>query len=393
MSVMSGMRRRSPLATMTMLGILAFTATRVLAQAIPVSFDTKQWVFSQKNFQGQHPDFAQDGQVIDYRAHQSLRLGKGFAYARDLTFQNGAIDVDMAAEATGHFLGIAFHVQSEDDYELFFFRPDQSGSPNAVQYTPGLLGGNVWQMFHGPGYTATADVPREQWIHVRIVVAGTVAKLYLNNAPDPALVVSDLRLGRPNGSIGFWGRGGGGYFANLTYTPDDAPYPAEYKQEFVPGTIINWQLSELFDPTQKDPAAYPDVRSLKWQKVEAESPGMVLVNRYRPGSNTGVPPREERLKGPIPGSRFIFARTVIHSDRDEVRKLSLGYSDEVVVYLNSKPLYAGNNTQSFRQPEFLGLLDLDNEMVYLPLKKGDNELMLALTDYCCGWGFITKLLP
>jgi hypothetical protein len=372
---------------------LLLATTTAHAQSIAVAFAADQWVVSQKNFQGQGPDFDGDGQVVNYQGRQGFRLGKGFAYSREISLQNGTIDVDMAADPKGHFLGIAFHVQSEDDYELFFFRPDDSGTPYAVQYTPGLRGGNVWQMFHGPGYTAQADIPRERWIHVRIVVAGLVAKLFLNNAAEPALIVSDLRLGFAKGGIGLWGRGGGGYFSNLSYTPDNASYPTEYKKDFAPGAITNWELSEVFDPAVKGPATYPDSRSLKWEKVEAESPGMVIVNRYRPASNAGVPPREIRLRGPVPGSRLIFARTTIHSDRNEVRKLSLGYSDEIVAYLNSRPIYAGNNTQAFRQPEFLGLLDADSEAVYLPLKKGDNELMFAITDYCCGWGFIAKLSP
>ena len=72
-----------------------------------------------------------------------------------------------------------------------FFRPGASGTDQAVQYTPGLNGANAWQIYTGPGYTAVAEIPRKQWIHVRIVVAGLVAKLYLNNSPEPVLTVPD----------------------------------------------------------------------------------------------------------------------------------------------------------------------------------------------------------
>jgi hypothetical protein len=47
----------------------------------------------------------------------------------------------------------------------------------------------------------------------------------------------------------------------------------------------------------------------------------------------------------------------------------------------------------FRQPGFLGLLDLESDAVYLPLKKGDNELVLAVTEFFGGWGFMCKLAP
>ena len=42
---------------------------------------------------------------------------------------------------------------------------------------------------------------------------------------------------------------------------------------------------------------------------------------------------------------------------------------------------------------FLGLLDIESDAVYLPMKKGDNELMLAVTEFFGGWGFLCQLAP
>jgi hypothetical protein len=64
-----------------------------------------------------------------------------------------------------------------------------------------------------------------------------------------------------------------------------------------------------------------------------------------------------------------------------------------VVYLNGRPVYAGNNTIGAREHGFLGLLNPDNDAVYLQLKEGDNELMLAVTEFFGGWGFICRLDP
>jgi hypothetical protein len=36
-------------------------------------------------------------------------------------------------------------------------------------------------------------------------------------------------------------------------------------------------------------------------------------------------------------------------------------------------------------------VNLENDAVYLPLKKGNNELMLALSELGGGWGFICRL--
>jgi hypothetical protein len=385
--------RKKPTAfVVMMLALTLLVSATSQAQSVQVPLSSDRWTYSSKNLPAQKQGPEHKGEMMEYGGRQSFGLSNGFAYARDVNFQNGALDVDIAADTRG-FLGIAFHVQSEDDYELFFFRPDDSGSTYAIQYTPGLLGGNVWQLFTGPGYTAVADIPREKWIHVRVVVAGLIAKLFLNNAAEPALVISDLRLGHSKGSIGFWGREGGGYFSNLSVTPDNANYPLDVKRNFLTGALTNWELSEMFNTAEKDRTIYPEVHGLKWEKVEAENPGMVVINRYRRGTNADAPTRETFLHGPMPGARFVFARTTIHSDRDEIRKMNFGYSDEIVVYLNSSPIYAGNNTIGFRQPEFLGLMDVSDDAVYLPLKRGDNELMLAVTEYCCGWGFIAKLAP
>ena len=371
---------------------VAFTDARGQAQSSVVPLTPDRWTISQTNFKlEQEEDSSHNGEVVEYLGRQSLRVSKGLAYVRDVDFRNGTIEVDMAPGANGRFLGVAFRVQTEDDYEVIFFRPGASGSTQAVQYTPGLRGANAWQIYTGPGYTAAADIPRNQWIHVRIVVSGLVAKLFLNHAVEPSLVVPDLKLGYARGSVGFWGHSGDAYFSNLRYTVDNAAYTPEAKRDLLPGALTEWELSEMFDVAEKDPALYPDLHSLNWEKVEAENPGMVVINRYRRSPNILPPDREERIRGLVPGSKVVFARTTIRSERNQLRRMNLGYSDEVVVYLNGKPVYAGNNTLGFRQPGFLGLLDVHSDAVYLPLEKGDNELVLAVTEFFGGWGFICQL--
>ena len=79
------------------------------------------------------------------------------------------------------------------------------------------------------------------------------------------------------------------------------------------------------------------------------------------------------------------------SDKDQVKKLYLGYSDDVSVFLNGKILYRGRSAQDFRDPGFLGIVNPENDAVYLPLKKGSNELLLAISELGGGWGFIGRL--
>jgi len=165
-----------------------------------------------------------------------------------------------------------------------------------------------------------------------------------------------------------------------------------------PGTLTRWNLSPSFDALERDleRALTPVERdAMPWQDVEAEPPGFVVVNRYRESPHPKVSfatDFSKRLE-PQPGMRVVYARASIDSDRDEVRKLFIGYSDDVSVFLNGQILFRGRSAQNFRDPGFLGIVNPENDAVYLPLKKGRNELMLAVSELGGGWGFICRLEP
>ncbi len=120
----------------------------------------------------------------------------------------------------------------------------------------------------------------------------------------------------------------------------------------------------------------------------------MVLYRYREAPHPKVSFQSDfstRLQ-PQPGMKVVYARTNIESDRDQVKKLYIGYSDDVSVFLNGQILYRGRSAQSFRDPGFLGIVNPENDAVYLPLKKGSNELMLAVSELGGGWGFICRLV-
>ncbi|RYF04263.1 MAG: hypothetical protein EOO77_29905 [Oxalobacteraceae bacterium] len=60
------------------------------------------------------------------------------------------------------------------------------------------------------------DLDAERWTRIRLVVNGSCARLYVDDAAQPALIVNDLKLPRASGSIGLWvGPGSKGYFKSL----------------------------------------------------------------------------------------------------------------------------------------------------------------------------------
>jgi hypothetical protein len=65
------------------------------------------------------------------------------------------------------------------------------------------------------------DLVPGEWTHLKIEVAGAVARLYVGDATQPALIVSDLKRGADtHGAVGlFVGNGTDGHFRNLTIRP------------------------------------------------------------------------------------------------------------------------------------------------------------------------------
>jgi hypothetical protein len=163
-----------------------------------------------------------------------------------------------------------------------------------------------------------------------------------------------------------------------------------------PGTLTRWSVSPAYDALERHlerPLTPAEIGAIHWDEIEAEPPGFVTLYRYREAPHPKVSFANDFSKRlePQPGMKVVYARTTIDSDRDQFRKLSLGYSDDVSVFLNGQILYRGRSAQYFRDPGFLGIVNPENDAVYLPLKKGRNELVLAVSELGGGWGFIARL--
>ena len=60
------------------------------------------------------------------------------------------------------------------------------------------------------------------------------------------------------------------------------------------------------------------------------------------------------------------------------------------MFLNGRILWRGRSAQYFRDPGFLGIVNAENDAVYLPLHKGRNELVLAVSEIGGGWGYVCR---
>ena len=68
-------------------------------------------------------------------------------------------------------------------------------------------------------YESYVDLQPGVWTKYKIQVEGRKARLYVNGAEQPCLIVNDLKLDPRDGGVALWvGPGTEGYFSNLKIT-------------------------------------------------------------------------------------------------------------------------------------------------------------------------------
>lgn len=344
--------------------ILLASPTCTATEAEIVPFDDQHW-----NLSG--------GQVVEHLGRTALA---GSAVLKDVEFLDGVVEFEMALDGSRGYPGLSFRRQSPGDYEHFYIRPHNSNKPEALQYAPVFGGVSCWQLYH-EGYIAQAEIPAGRWIPVRLEIKGSQARVFFDNMEQPALVVTHLQRDPVAGGLALNGSPGPATrFSNFRCDPD-AELHFDPAPETVPpmGLITDWGLSQTFLASQLDRENYPDAETLaniQWQQVAAESSGLVNISRHVPRS----------------GSREIdavFARTVITAGEDDLRQLAFGYSDAVNLFLNGEILFTGSAAYRQRNPSYQGIIGL-HDAVYLPLKKGDNELLMVVVETFGGWGVMAQ---
>ena len=180
--------------------------------------------------------------TVTYRGEPALRLVAAEGQARDdmlalldaPEFRNGTIDIVVAGaprpgappDSRG-FIGVSFRTGPGGSWtDLFYLRPtngradDQLRRNHTVQYTSDPE--YPWHRLRkeSPGvYESYADMEAGAWTRMRIEVRGTRARLYVNGAAQPCLVVNDIKHGERPGRIALWAHAStDAYFGAITVT-------------------------------------------------------------------------------------------------------------------------------------------------------------------------------
>ena len=334
-----------------------------------VEFGGQQWQFADR---GAH--------LMPYMNRPSLFLDNGIAYVPSAAFADGVIEFDVAILGNAGFAGVVFRGASAADYELIYLRTARSRQWDALQYTPIVNHQEAWQLYTGEGFNAAAELPANRWVHVRVEVDGYIARVFLDNASNPALTVRELRRPWSAGFVGLWGRFGAANFSNFKFTRADRQKPSRSRAERTAGAITRWELSASFDAASvaHDRRLEDQGKQAHWQAVEAEPNGLLNFAEHRmlPDAERGV----------------AFARTVITASSAERVRLSFGYSDDVTVLLNGRPVFAGRASYLSRDGSYLGSLT-HQDAVFLDLNRGDNEVIFVVAERFGGWGLSAAIDP
>jgi len=370
-------------------GVVAFCCSPVAAQTLSVPPESERWELEGK------------AEVSEFQGRKCLRIDGGGAVLKDFELKDGVIDVDVATvgATTGKrgFVGIQFRINPEKGSgEWVYVRPHKSGLADAQQYTPFFNGGAAWQIYSGPGFIASVELPSGTWYHLRLEVTGAQAKMFVGDMTEPSLVIDDLKSGNRTGLLALSVLTGTTYFSNFEVRETPSAKWERHEPPMPANTLTRWRLSPAMDALERNleaPLSASELDAIAWEKVSAEAPGFVVINRYcaSPSVNASFGKDWSKRLEPQKGTKVVYARTTIESERDEVRKLSIGYSDEVRVFLNGEILFRGRSAQYFRDPGFLGIVSAENDALYLKLKKGSNELVLAVSELGGGWGFVCWL--
>ncbi|NML42032.1 hypothetical protein HHL17_32905 [Chitinophaga sp. G-6-1-13] len=345
--------------------VLLFISMQGMAQQIPLK--AAKWEFASDKVK-----------FLTYRDVPAMQLTDRDSHAllKGPEFADGTIEYDI--EPVGDdFTSMYFRRANAKEKECFYFRTPFAGQPYApqgVQYTPFIDEVNLWDMLYQ--FQGNAPFDKGRWNHVKLIISGKQMRAYVNH--QPVLYIPYLEGNTNHGAIAFSGQA---YIANLVIrygeTEGLSPVPGTDPTFNDPRYLRKWQISKPDSLPHEHYILNGFPKQLSWDSIIAERRGLVNLTRQFGKSHT---------------RRIVWLKTTIQAQAAGMKKISLGFSDDVWVYVNGQPVYLDKNrygTPLAKVPA--GRCSLDNASFYLPLKAGNNELVIGVANDFFGWGLIARM--
>lgn len=370
-------------------------AMNAFAAPISVPFDSDSWEFTADS-EYSLEDLT-DSKGVTYPA---IKMVKALGFVKDSNFTHGTIEFDAyfspeASSAKRDESGVLWRAQDQTNYELMHFRDYEFDTPYGLHYMPVNDSAHPLQLYYGPGHNPTTlSKPLGEWIHVKVVVAGTEGEIFVGDMDNPALFINDMKQGVNAGQVGIFGGYNipepvriPTYAANFSYESMDTPptlVRGDAEQEVAnvnnPNTIKEWMISDVFSGKTLDnrmELTANDQQVRTWNKLATDNVGIAYFSKIR------LLDRVNRVNDTV------FARVNIRSNSAQTKRFMFGFSDTAKVYLNGQLLFEGDETFRSRDYRFIGTMGFAYSL-YLPLQAGDNELWFAVSDELAGWGVKAK---
>ena len=335
-------------------------------------------------------------QFVTYKGTQAVKSSNNQyieLVLKEVDFSVGTIEYDVELKGRG-FPGIVFHLdettKNSETYYLRYFGQLNPLSRTTMQYAAVIDGVNLWDLTDD--YQAAASIKENSWNHIKLVLSEQQLKVYVNDMSRAALQVPILEGLTKHGKISL---NGDVVYSNFTLHPgatEDLASGKGFDPTYNdPNYMRRWEVqAPILFPTGKDPmqqintnpgvkidAAYYNAENA-WSPIEAKHRAMVNLTEKFGETATG-----ER--------RLTWLRTTVRSKTDQEKLLRMGFSDEVWVFINGQPLHQNKNyygSPGMKEPR--GRCTLDNTAFTVPLKEGENEILIGLSNYFFGWGLITR---
>jgi hypothetical protein len=315
----------------------------------------------------------------------------GSAELNATTFSSGTIEFDM--KSSGGNVGVTFHMQDSTG-DALYFRPSANcaTSDDCVQYMRIDHGIFEWDLFGGNQARAPFEV--DAWNHVKLSVNGRSMHVWVNgalvSAPQGNLLVGAF----DSGAIKFHGPASYAHLTIAPATPERLPSAALGDTHFV----ARWLASNAF--------IMPSTFDAKFGQNTGLAPSITSLpatNAFKhvlSADPSGLINVTAALGEAQQGNAIIatWLKTVVMSDRAQVKHVSIGWTREAWVFVNGELVYADKNLygvpEASKTPD--GRLSLDNGAFDLPLKKGRNEIDILLDDSFgggvqhFGWGLMMR---
>lgn len=334
------------------------------------------------------------GEWKDKKALYLDKLNSAFFLREELQFPSFRLEAEVAIPGEVAFIGLIFGAKDESNYELVYLAPIE------IQYDPIINGSMTWQIYNGPSYQKPLPNMTGAWHRFIVEVGPEGARVFLDDQPDPALVLPNLQHGGEQlGKVGFWNyvpcyirnfsiqeissaEGSSPVSKQSEALNRSQPEQSSFLTEWLvrsPVTqealIGNQQVEGNQQATgnQQVTDNQPGTDKQPWIKALAEENGTLNLNRIcvaKPGA-------------------WAEAKSSFTLQEEKETLLTFGYSDSIRLWVNDIEVYQGD--WLWQPPSYDGRIRPDFASVPIKWRKGVNTVRAEVAQReGFGWGVAVK---